>query len=84
MNKLGDNQMVTYFRSGDNRTDYGGMACEGDTLFVANTSKKKIFGTIKKIHEKSHQEHGGAYFQRNKRERTCAIRLPPNRFFEVF
>ena len=83
MNKLGDNQMVTYFRSDDNRTDYGGMACEGDKLFVANTSEKNMFDMIKQIQEKSHKQHGGEYFSRDGHERTCAIRLPPNRFFEV-
>ena len=84
MNKRGDDQMVTYFRSDDNRTDYGGMACEGDKIFVANASEKNMFDTIKQIHQKSHQEHGGEYFPRDDYERACAIRLPPNRFSEVF
>ena len=81
MNKFGDDQMITYFRSDDNHTDYGGMICEGNKLLVANTSEKKMFETIKQIHQKSHQEHDGNYFDDH--ERTCAIRLAPNRFFEV-
>merc|ERR1719174_2903976 len=41
-----------------------------------------MFDTIKGIHQKSYQEHGGEYIPRDDHERTCAIRLPPNRFFE--
>ena len=83
MNKLGNDQMITYFRSDDNDGDYGGMICEREDFFLANESAKKMFDTIKEIHQKSYQEHGGEYFPRDNHERTCAVRLPPNRFFEV-
>ena len=84
MNKFGDDQMSTYFRSKDNHTDYGGMICDGDNLFLGNASAGKLFETIKNVHQSSHQECGGEHVTRDDRERTCAIRLPPNRFFEVF
>ena len=83
MNKFGDDQMTTYFRSDDDDGNYGGMICEREKLFLANESAKKMFDTIKKIHQKSYQEHGGEYFSRDNHERTCAVRLAPNRFFEV-
>ena len=83
MNKFGDNQMITSFRSDDDDGNYGGYFCEREKLFLANESAKKMFDTIKEIHQKSYQEHGGQYFPRDDHERTCAVRLPPNRFFEV-
>ena len=66
--------METYFRSTDDSN--GGMICEGEK------SMDDVFGKMKDIHKESFQELGGAYSPREN-ETTCAIRLPPNRFFEV-
>ena len=74
INELGDHQMETYFRSTDDSN--GGMICEGEA------GMDDVFGKIKDIHKESFQELGGAYSPR-KNETTCAIRLPPNTFFEV-
>ena len=74
INELGDHQMETYFRSTDDSN--GGMICEGEA------GMDDVFDKMKDIHKESFQELGGAYSPREK-ETTCAIRLPPNRFFEV-
>ena len=74
INRLGDHQMETYFRSTDDSN--GGMICEGEA------SMDDVFDTMKDIHQNSFQELGGEYIRREN-ENTCAIRLPPNRFFEV-
>ena len=66
--------METYFRSTDDSN--GGMICEGEA------GMDDVFGKMKDIHKESFQELGGAYSPR-KNEKTCAIRLPPNTFFEV-
>ena len=75
INELGDHQMETYFRSTDDSN--GGMICEGEA------GMDDVFGKMKDIHKESFQELGGAYVQRDENEMTCAIRLPPNTFFEV-
>ena len=67
--------MKTYFRSTDDA--HGGMICKGEV------GMDGIFDTMKEIHRKSFQELGGEYIQRDGDENTCAIRLPPNIFFEV-
>ena len=67
--------METYFRSTDDSN--GGMICEGEA------SMDDVFEKMKHIHQKSFQELGGEYIQRDGDETTCAIRLPPNIFFEV-
>ena len=74
INELGDHQMETYFRSTDDSN--GGMICEGEA------GMDDVFGKMKDIHKESFQELGGAYSPREN-ETTCAIRLPPNTFFEV-
>ena len=74
VNELGDHQMETYFRStGDS---HGGMICEGEA------GMEDMFDKIKDIHQESFAELGGEYSRRGN-EKTCAIRLPSNRFFEV-
>ena len=67
--------METYFRSTDNSN--WGMVCEGEA------DMGDVFGDIKEIQQKSFQDLGGKYAPRDKNETTCAIRLPPNVFFEV-
>ena len=67
--------METYFRSTDD--SHGGMICEGEA------GMDDVFGKMKNIRKESFQELGGEYFRRDENETTCAIRLPPNRFFEV-
>ena len=67
--------METYFRSTDDSN--GGMICEG------GASMDDVFDKMKDIHKESFQELGGEYIRRDENETTCAIRLPPNRFFEV-
>ena len=66
--------METYFRSTDDSN--GGMICEGEA------SMDDVFDKMKDIHQESFQELGGEYIRR-RNETTCAIRLPPNTFFEV-
>ena len=74
VNELGDHQMETYFRStGDSN---GGMICEGEA------GMEDVFDKIKDIHQESFEELGGEY-NRSGNEKTCAIRLPSYRFFEV-
>ena len=80
MNKLGDDQMIKYFRFDDS---YGGMICEGDKLFLNDASASQVFHKILDIQQESFQELGGEYIRRYPHERTCAIRLASNRFFEV-
>ena len=67
--------MENYFRSTDDT--HGGMICEGEV------SMDDVFDSMKKIHRKSFQELGGEYIQRDNDEKTCAIRLAPNTFFQV-
>ena len=74
INQLGDHQMETYFRSTDDSN--GGMICEGEA------GMDDVFDKMKDIHQESFQELGGEYIWRGN-ETTCAIRLPPNRFFKV-
>ena len=74
INQLGDHQMETYFRSTEESN--GGMICEGEA------SMDDVFDKMKDIHHESFQELGGEYVRRGN-ETTCAIRLPPNTFFEV-
>ena len=66
--------METYFRSTEQSN--GGIICEGEA------GMDDVFGKMKDIHQKSFQELGGEYIRRGN-ETTCAIRLPPNTFFEV-
>ena len=75
INELGDHQMETYFRSTDDSN--GGMICDGEA------GMDDVFDKMKDIHQKSFQDLGGEYVQRDENEKTCAIRLPPNTFFEV-
>ena len=75
INEIGDHQMNTYFRPIDGA--HGGMVCEGEA------GMDDVFATMKDIHRKSFQELGGEYIPRDADEKTCAIRLPPNIFFEV-
>ena len=75
INQLGDHQMETYFRSTDDSN--GGMICEGEA------GMDDVFGKMKDIHKDTFQALGGAYSPRDENETTCAIRLPPNTFFEV-
>ena len=75
INELGDHQMETYFRSTDDT--YGGMICRDEP------DMDDIFDTMDGIHRKSFEDLGGKYIPRDENETTCAIRLPPNRFFEV-
>ena len=74
INELGDHQMETYFRSTDD--SYGGMICRDEP------DMDDLFNTMDGIHRKSFEDLGGKYM-RHENETTCAIRLPPNRFFEV-
>ena len=67
--------METYFRSTDD--SYGGMICRDEP------DMDDLFNTMDDIHRKSFEDLGGKYVPRDKNETTCAIRLPPNRFFEV-
>ena len=67
--------METYFRSTDD--SYGGMICRDEPDMDA------LFDTMDGIHRKSFEDLGGKYMPRDENETTCAIRLPPNRFFEV-
>ena len=66
--------METYFRSTDD--SHGGMICEGEE------GMEGVFDKMKEIHQESFAELGGEYSRRGN-EKTCAIRLPSNRFFEV-
>ena len=75
INELGDHQMETYFRSTDD--SYGGMICRDEP------DMDDLFDTMDGIHRKSFEDLGGKYIARDENETTCAIRLPPNRFFEV-
>ena len=75
INELGDHQMETYFRSTDD--SYGGMICRDEP------DMDDLFNTMHGIHRKSFKDLGGKYIPRDENEKTCAIRLPPNRFFEV-
>ena len=75
INELGDHQMETYFRSTDD--SYGGMMCRDEP------DMDDLFNTMNDIHRKSFEDLGGKYVRRDENETTCAIRLPPNRFFEV-
>ena len=75
INQLGDHQMKTYFKSTDD--DNGGMICAGEV------GMDDEFDTIiNKIHRKSFEDVGGKY-DPGENEKICAIRLPPNIFFEV-
>ena len=67
--------METYFRSTDD--SYGGMVCEGET------GMHDVFKKMEYIKRKSFEDVGGEYIPRDDNEQTCAIRLPPNKFFEV-
>ena len=67
--------METYFRSTDDSN--WGMICEGEA------SMDDVFDKMKEIHQESFKELRGEYIRRVKENTTCAIRLPPNRFFEV-
>ena len=67
--------METYFRSTDD--SYGGMICRGET------GMDDIFNTMDGIYRKSFEDLGGEYIARGENETTCAIRLPPNKFFKV-
>ena len=51
--------------------------CEGEV------GMDDVFGRMKEIHQKSFQDLGGEYIERDGDEKTCAIRLPPAAFFEV-
>jgi len=75
INELGDHQMETYFRSTDD--SYGGMICRDEP------DMDDLFNTMDVIHRKSFEDLGGKYMPRDENETSCAIRLPPNRFFEV-
>ena len=75
INELGDHQMETYFRSTDD--SYGGMICRDEP------DMDDLFNTMDDIHRKSFEDLGGKYIPRDENETTCAIRLPPNRFFVV-
>ena len=75
INQLGDNQMNTYFTKTGSST---GMMCDGET-----SSDDAIFRTIKETHQKSFQDLGGEYIERDNNEQTCAVRLATNAFFEV-
>ena len=75
INELGDHQMETYFRSTDD--SYGGMICRDEP------DMDDLFDTMDGIHRKSFEDLGGEYIDRDENETTCAIRLPPNRFFKV-
>ena len=66
--------MRVYFNSTDNT---GGMVCE-EQLGMDDT-----FNKMKRIHQKSFQDLGGEYVERDGKEKTCAIRLAPTVFFEV-
>ena len=72
INKLGDHQMETYFKSSANSN--GGMLCEGEV----DMDKR----TINEIYNRSFKDIGGSY-EPGENEKTCAIRLPANVFFEV-
>ena len=67
--------METYFRSTDE--SYGGMICRGET------GMDDMFDTMDGIYQSSFEDIGGDYIPRDENETTCAIRVPPNRFFEV-
>lgn len=67
--------METYFRSTDD--SYGGMICRDEP------DMDDLFNTMDVIHRKSFEDLGGKYMPRDENETSCAIRLPPNRFFEV-
>ena len=67
--------METYFRSTDD--SYGGMICRDEP------DMDDLFDTMDGINRKSFEGLGEKYKRRNENETTCAIRLPPNRFFEV-
>ena len=57
--------------------NHGGMFCEG------KGGMESVFDNIKEIQRRSFEELGGAYIERDGKETTCAIRLPPSTFFEV-
>ena len=65
--------MKTYFNSAGND---GGIMCEGEA------GMDGVFGTMKEIHQKSFEDLHGEYIERDN-EKTCAIRLASNVFFEV-
>ena len=67
--------METYFRSTDDT--YGGMICRDEP------DMDDMFDTMDAIHRKSFEDLGGEYIPRDENETTCAIRLPPNKFFKV-
>ena len=67
--------METYFRSTDD--SYGGMICRDEP------DMDDLFNTMDDIHRKSFEDLGGEYIPRDENETTCAIRLPPNKFFKV-
>ena len=75
INELGDHQMETYFRSTDD--DNGGFMCQ------VKSGMDDTFKKMEEIHRKSFEELGGEYIRRDKNEKTCAIRLPAHKFFEV-
>ena len=74
INELGDHQMKQYFESTAND---GGLICQGEV------GMDNVFAKMKEIQQKSFQDLGGEYIERNGNEKTCAIRLPPTAFFEV-
>ena len=67
--------MKTYFKSTDD--DNGGMICAGEVGM-----DDKFDTIINEIHRKSFEDVGGKY-DPGENEKICAIRLPPNIFFEV-
>ena len=75
INELGDHQMETYFRSTDD--SYGGYLCRDEP------DLDDLFNTMEDIHRKSFEDLGGEYIPRDENEKTCAVRVPPNKFFKV-
>ena len=67
--------METYFRSTDDT--HGGHICEEEV------GMHDAVDAFNEIYRKSFQELGGEYIRRDENEKTCAIRMPPIKFFEV-
>ena len=75
VNELGDHQIRTYFNAVENTA---GMVCD-----EGEVGMEELFTKIKVIHRKSFTDVGGEYIERGRTEKTCAIRLASNVFFEV-
>ena len=75
INELGDHQIDSYFNA--TGESGGGMICEGEA------SMDEVFSKIKKMQQKSFQDIGGEYIERDGNEKTCAFRLASTMFFKV-